>query len=123
MALSIKQKLLLLSLVPVVVLGVVLTAFTVFQVNQLAENRLDSSRTLLVDDREHEAKSLVEIAVSLVKPIYENGGSRDEAVALLSRFSYGESGYFFGYDNNGIRVFNGSNPAGIGNSYWDLKEQ
>ena len=122
MALSIKQKLLLLSLVPVVVLGVVLTAFTVFQVNQLAENRLDSSRTLLVDDREHEAKSLVEIAVSLVKPIYENGGSRDEAVALLSRFSYGESGYFFGYDNNGIRVFNGSNPAGIGNSYWDLKD-
>ena len=80
MTLSIKQKLLLLSLVPVVVLGVVLTAFTVFQVNQLAENRLDSSRTLLVDDREHEAKSLVEIAVSLVKPIYENGGSRDEAV-------------------------------------------
>ena len=122
MALSIKQKLLLLSLVPVVVLGVVLTAFTVFQVNHLAENRLDSSRTLLVDDREHEAKSLVEIAVSLVKPIYENGGSRDEAVALLSRFSYGESGYFFGYDNNGIRVFNGSNPAGIGNSYWDLKD-
>ena len=53
MALSIKQKLLLLSLVPVVVLGVVLTAFTVFQVNQLAENRLDSSRTLLVDDREY----------------------------------------------------------------------
>lgn len=122
MSLSIKQKLLLLSLVPVVVLGLVLTAFTVFQVNQLAESRLESSKTLLIDDREHEAKSLVEIAVSLVKPIYDNGGSREEAVALLSRFSYGQSGYFFGYDDNGIRVFNGSNPAGIGNSYWDLKD-
>lgn len=122
MSLSIKQKLLLLSLVPVVVLGLVLTAFTVFQVNQLAESRLESSKTLLIEDREHEAKSLVEIAVSLVKPIYDNGGSREDAVALLSRFSYGQSGYFFGYDDNGIRVFNGSNPAGIGNSYWDLKD-
>ena len=122
MSLSIKQKLLLLSLVPVVVLGVVLTAFTVFQVNTLAQTRVESSKSLLIDDREHEAKSLVEIAVSLVKPIYDAGGSRDEAVELLSRFSYGQSGYFFGYDNNGIRVFNGSNPAGVGNSYWDLKD-
>ena len=87
MSLSIKQKLLLLSLVPVVVLGVVLTAFTVFQVNTLAQTRVESSKSLLIDDREHEAKSLVEMAVSLVKPIYEAGGSRDEAVELLSRFS------------------------------------
>lgn len=77
---------------------------------------------LFVDDCEYEVKLLVEIVVSLVKFIYENGGFRDEVVVLLSCFFYGEFGYFFGYDNNGICVFNGSNLVGIGNSYWDLKD-
>ena len=81
--LSIKQKLLLISIVPVLILGGVMTFFSIFQVNQQAEERLSSSREVMINDREKEVKALLEMAVSLVKPIYENGGSMEEAAALL----------------------------------------
>lgn len=122
MNLSIKQKLLLISVLPVVLIGGIMSILSIYQVNEQAEARLESSRTVMIQDRENEVKALVEMAVSLVKPIYDRGGSIDEATALLKRFKYGESGYVFGYDDQGIRVFNGENPARLGDSFWDLKD-
>ncbi|PRO72004.1 methyl-accepting chemotaxis protein [Alteromonas alba] len=120
--LSIKQKLLLISIVPVLILGGVMTFFSIFQVNQQAEERLSSSREVMINDREKEVKALLEMAVSLVKPIYENGGSMEEAAALLRQFQFGESGYIFGYTDKGVRVLNGQSPDRIGDSFWDLQD-
>ena len=64
--LSIKQKLLLISILPVLILGGVMTFFSIFQVNQQAEERLSSSREIMINDREKEVKALLEMAVSLV---------------------------------------------------------
>ena len=120
--LSIKQKLLLISIVPVLILGGVMTFFSIFQVNQQAEERLSSSREVMINDREKEVKALLEMAVSLVQPIYENGGSIEEAASLLRQFQFGESGYIFGYTDEGVRVFNGQSPDRIGESFWDLQD-
>tara|TARA_B100000614_G_scaffold141305_1_gene125509 strand:- start:1438 stop:3117 length:1680 start_codon:yes stop_codon:yes gene_type:complete len=120
--LSIKQKLLLISIVPVLILGGVMTFFSVFQVNQQAQDRLTSSREVMINDREKEVKALLEMAVSLVQPIYENGGSIEEAASLLRQFQFGESGYIFGYTDEGVRVFNGQSPDRIGESFWDLQD-
>ncbi len=122
MNLSIKQKLLLISIVPVLILGGVMTFFSIFQVNQQAEERLSSSREVMINDREKEVKALLEMAVSLVQPIYENGGSIEEAASLLRQFQFGESGYIFGYTDEGVRVFNGQSPDRIGESFWDLQD-
>ena len=122
MNLSIKQKLLLISIVPVLILGGVMTFFSVFQVNQQAQDRLTSSRDVMINDREKEVKALLEMAVSLVQPIYENGGSIEEAASLLRQFQFGESGYIFGYTDEGVRVFNGQSPDRIGESFWDLQD-
>ena len=122
MNLSIKQKLLLISIVPVLILGGVMTFFSVFQVNQQAQDRLTSSRDVMINDREKEVKALLEMAVSLVQPIYENGGSIEEAASLLRQFQFGESGYIFGYTDEGVRVFNGQSPDRNGESFWDLQD-
>ena len=122
MNLSIKQKLLLISIVPVLILGGVMTFFSIYQVNQQAEERLSSSRQVMINDREKEVKALLEMAVSLVKPIYEKGGSVEDATALLRQFKYGESGYIFGYTNQGIRVLNGQSLERLGDSFWDLQD-
>ena len=122
MNLSIKQKLLLISIVPVLILGGVMTFFSVFQVNQQAQDRLTSSREVMINDREKEVKALLEMAVSLVQPIYENGGSIEEAASLLRQFQFGESGYIFGYTDEGVRVFNGQSPDRNGESFWDLQD-
>jgi methyl-accepting chemotaxis protein len=120
--LSIKQKLLLISILPVLILGGVMTFFSIFQVNQQAEERLSSSREIMINDREKEVKALLEMAVSLVKPIYEEGGNVEDAAVLLRQFKYGESGYIFGYTDEGIRVLNGQSLERLGDSFWDLQD-
>ena len=122
MNLSIKQKLLLISILPVLILGGVMTFFSIFQVNQQAEERLSSSREIMINDREKEVKALLEMAVSLVKPIYEEGGNVEDAAVLLRQFKYGESGYIFGYTDEGVRILNGQSPDRIGDSFWDLQD-
>lgn len=122
MNLSIKQKLFLISIVPVLILGGVMTFFSVFQVNQQAQDRLISSREVMINDREKEVKALLEMAVSLVKPIYENGGSMEDAASLLRQLQFGEAGYIFGYTDEGVRVLNGQSPDRIGDSFWDLQD-
>lgn len=122
MNLSIKQKLLLISILPVLILGGVMTFFSIFQVNQQAEERLSSSREIMINDREKEVKALLEMAVSLVKPIYEEGGNVEDAAVLLRQFKYGESGYIFGYTDEGIRVLNGQSLERLGDSFWDLQD-
>ena len=122
MNLSIKQKLLLISILPVLILGGVMTFFSIFQVNQQAEERLSSSREVMINDREKEVKALLEMAVSLVKPIYEEGGNVEDAAVLLRQFKYGESGYIFGYTDEGIRVLNGQSLERLGDSFWDLQD-
>tara|TARA_Y100000589_G_scaffold27061_1_gene22579 strand:- start:826 stop:2505 length:1680 start_codon:yes stop_codon:yes gene_type:complete len=120
--LSIKQKLLLISILPVLILGGVMTFFSVFQVNQQAQDRLTSSREVMINDREKEVKALLEMAVSLVQPIYEKGGNVEDAAVLLRQFKYGESGYIFGYTDEGVRILNGQSPDRIGDSFWDLQD-
>ena len=122
MNLSIKQKLLRISILPVLILGGVMTFFSIFQVNQQAEERLSSSREIMINDREKEVKALLEMAVSLVKPIYEEGGNVEDAAVLLRQFKYGESGYIFGYTDEGIRVLNGQSLERLGDSFWDLQD-
>ncbi len=122
MNLSIKQKLLLISILPVLILGGVMTFFSVFQVNQQAQDRLTSSREVMINDREKEVKALLEMAVSLVQRIYEKGGNVEDAAVLLRQFKYGESGYIFGYTDEGVRVLNGQSPDRIGDSFWDLQD-
>lgn len=99
-----------------------MTFLSVFQVNQQAEERLSSSREVMINDREKEVKALLEMAVSLIKPIYERGGSVEEAATLLRQFQYGESGYIFGYTDEGIRVLNGQSLDRLGDSFWDLQD-
>jgi len=114
--------LLLISILPVLILGGVMTFFSVFQVNQQAQDRLTSSREVMINDREKEVKALLEMAVSLVQPIYEKGGNVEDAAVLLRQFKYGESGYIFGYTDEGVRILNGQSPDRIGDSFWDLQD-
>lgn len=122
MSLSIKNKLILLAALPVVILGIALTLAVYYEVQLLSRTQLEQSENLLLNERRHEAKSLLQVSVSLVEPLYQQGADKQQAIELLKTINYGEAGYVFGYDEQGIRLFNGTNEKGVGDSFWDLKD-
>lgn len=120
--LSIKNRLFFISIVPLIILASILLIIIVSQVASLMNTVQHSAGDMLIESKKQELKNIVDIAYSTIKPIYEAGGEQAEAVQLLKQIKFGQDGYLFGYDKNAVRIFNGSNDAGVGKSYYDFKD-
>lgn len=119
---SVQFRLLAISILPLIILTLIMLAVTQSNVTSLTTKEVELASQSLLDARKAELKNIVDIAYSSIEPIYNNGGERDEAIEMLSRIEFGDDGYIFGYDGQGVRIFSGSSDAGIGNSYLDLKD-
>lgn len=119
---SIKNRLILVSFFPVLLISCVVILLVFIQLNSLVGVQVTSAEKMLVDTKKVELKQIVEIAYNAVKPLYESNGSRADAVNLLSQLKFGKDGYIFGYDGDAVRVFIGDNPKGVGESFYNFKD-
>jgi len=120
--LSIKQKLLSVTVVPMVILVTSILMLIAVQLDTLIDEEVSMAESIAYENKQVELKTIIELAYATIKPLYENDAPREQAVTLLQRMDYGKDGYIFGYDNNAVRVFNGSNTDSIGKSYYDFQD-
>lgn len=120
--LSIKQKLLSVTVVPMVILVTSILMLIAVQLDTLIDEEVSMAESIAYENKQVELKTIIELAYATIKPLYENDAPREQAVTLLQRMDYGKDGYIFGYDNNAVRVFNGSNTDNIGKSYYDFQD-
>lgn len=126
-SLRLRVKLLLLALGPILLLSITLSGVAVVELQDLADQQEDQTRTSLIRDRRAELKHYVELARNAIAPIYERSAqgdmqAREQAVAILERLSYGNEGYFWGYDAQSLRVFQGATRERIGESFADYRD-
>ena len=119
---SVRNRLILVTFFPILILVITLMLLIQSKVDSLLEEQISTSNSLLLENKKKELKTQVEIAWATIKPIYQNKGSMQKAVALLKRMEFGESGYIFGYDGNSVRIFSGSSDAKIGDSFAQFKD-
>lgn len=111
-SLRLRAKLLMLALGPILLLTLILSGVSVLQLQDLADQQEAQTRANLIRDRRAELEHYVELARNAIGPIYERSAegdlqARDQAVAVFERLSYGSEGYFWGYDGQSRRVFQG----------------
>ncbi|AOY87734.1 hypothetical protein BKP64_05855 [Marinobacter salinus] len=123
MPISIRSRLLLLALLPVLSLGVILYFTFGYQTRDLVDKQMESVGADVTDLKRSELKQLMEMTYSSIAHIYENGGDLEEALPILKNLKYGESGYIFGYTETGDRVVLGQSDKGFGENFWDLQDQ
>ena len=126
-SLRLRVKLLLLALGPILLLAILLSGVAVVELQDLADQQEAQTRASLIRDRRAELEHYVQLARNAIAPIYERsaGGdlqARAEAVALLERLAYGREGYFWGYDGQFLRVFQGDTHERIGESFADFQD-
>lgn len=124
---SMRSKLILLALLPGVVILVVLLWLVSQRMSQIVEKDMAVLRDALMDSHKTELRHSLDMAQSLIKPLYEasvdiNSAEAQEALSLLKRLAYGADGYFFGYDGESRRVFSGNDTARIGDSFREYKD-
>ncbi|MCQ4312996.1 methyl-accepting chemotaxis protein [Pseudomonas stutzeri] len=128
MHLSLKQKMILLALLPVLLLALVLCGGTAKILADRAETEIAHTRERLMAQSKKELKGYVEVALTAIADLYEDSPSGDmtaraEAIERLSRIKFDNAGYFYGHDSNIVRLFRGTNPDGVGTSMKDRRDQ
>lgn len=126
-SMSMKYKLILLGLVPGIAILAVLLVLVSARMQEIVGKDMDILRDTLLNAHKTELRNSLDIASSIVQPLYNAAPSGDspqkqEAIALLKQLKYGKDGYYFGYDGSSVRVFSGSDSARIGDSFRDYKD-
>ncbi|WP_099608078.1 methyl-accepting chemotaxis protein [Vibrio coralliilyticus] len=123
MSLTIRSRLYILALVPLLVIALGMLGFTYVKTSELNDQQIDVTRTNMMNMKKAELKNYLQMAKSAVQPFLDRGASLEEAYPTLKTLEYGKTGYVFGYDSKGIRRVQGQSSKGIGDSYWNLQDK
>ena len=126
-SMSMKYKLISLGVIPGVAILVVLLALVGSRMHSIVDKDMEILRETLISAHKTELRHSLDVATSLIKPLYDAAPPGDslqklEAIRLLSQLKYGSDGYYFGYDGSSVRVFSGSDKARIGESFRNYKD-
>ncbi|WMC10995.1 methyl-accepting chemotaxis protein [Oceanimonas pelagia] len=117
--LSIRQKILLLALLPLLLLAGVSTWINVSQSLRLKELSGQSLHQSLFESRKQQLANYMELAITSIQPLLARGDT-DIAKEQLRRLRFDKgAGYFFVYNHDGVQVVSADNPAREGNNYYN----
>ncbi|UFQ99468.1 cache domain-containing protein [Pseudomonas wenzhouensis] len=127
MRLTLKTKVILLALVPVILFALVLSGTAANVLQGLAAEEVADTRERLLQEKRSELEHYIQIALGSVKGLYDDTAqgdlaSREQAIAILSKIKYGADGYFFAHDSNVVRLFRGDSPVDVGKSLADRRD-
>lgn len=127
MRLTLKSKVVLLALIPVVLFALALSGAAAKVLQNLAVQEVNETRERLLQESRTELQHYVQIALGSVQALYDNASagdmaSREQAIATLSKIKFGKDGYFFAHDSNVVRLFRGDSPVDVGKSLADRRD-
>ncbi|MCE0495600.1 methyl-accepting chemotaxis protein [Vibrio salinus] len=122
MKLTIKSRLYVLSILPLIIIAMSLMFITNQKIHELSDLQMNQTRSSMMEMKKKELRSYIDITKNALRPIIQRNGSKEEALEILRAISFGDNGYIFGYDSRGIRIFMGALEKGIGTSFWDLQD-
>ncbi|MEZ8356175.1 methyl-accepting chemotaxis protein [Vibrio splendidus] len=123
MTLTIKNRLYILSFIPLLLMAIGMMSVTYMKSTELTTQQVESTRSNMMAMKEKELKAYLQMAYSSISPFLDKGATLEEALPTLRTLEYGESGYIFGYDSKGVRVVVGQSNDGIGKNYYDLQDK
>ncbi|MEQ6347549.1 methyl-accepting chemotaxis protein [Vibrio cyclitrophicus] len=123
MTLTIKNRLYILSFIPLLLMAIGMMSVTYMKSTELTAQQVESTRSNMMAMKEKELKAYLQMAYSAISPFLDRGATLEEALPTLRTLEYGESGYIFGYDSKGVRIVVGQSNDGIGKNYYDLQDK
>lgn len=123
MSFSIRTRLYILALVPLLVITLGMLGVTYLKTNELNAQQIEVTRSNMMNMKKEELKNYIQMAKSAITPFLQRGASFEEALPTLKAIEYGESGYVFGYNSKGVRVALGKSDKGLGDNFWELQDR
>lgn len=122
MSLTIRHRLYILSIVPLLIIAISMMYLTFTETQSLSKTQMANTHEAMMDMKKAELKAYLQIAESALTPLKNRQASREEALTILQEIAFGKNGYLFGYDSQGNRVLLGKGQTGLGDNFMDLKD-
>lgn len=125
---SLKTKMLLLSIIPLILVTVAITLISLSQARQLSEQEIETFEENLLRSKRQELQHYVDLAMTSIAHLVaeaEPGDKKAEAEVkqVLHSMTYGEDGYFFVYDAEGTNLVHPIQPELVGKNLYDLQDR
>ncbi|VVN80537.1 cache domain-containing protein [Pseudomonas fluorescens] len=123
---QLKYKIVALGILPLILAVAVICALVIFQNRQLGDQQAQLIEDSILASKRAELKNYVEMAKSLIDPLYA-GGQGDElaqqrVLEELRKLSFGIDGYFFVYDRQGRSLMHARQSELVGKYLWEMTD-
>ncbi|PNQ54009.1 chemotaxis protein, partial [Vibrio agarivorans] len=119
---TIKQRLYILSILPILVMAISMMWFTYLQTTDYSDKKIASIRHQVMEMKKEELKSYIQIAQSSITPFLNRNAPLEEVLPIFKQLEFGQSGYIFGYNSEGTRIFAGQDLQGVGDNFYYLQD-
>ena len=123
---TLKNKMLLLAVVPMVTVVLALMLLIYSQMRAMGEEEVVQFRADMMAEKQNALEHHVAIAVTAVQPYFGNGAPSAEqleaAKAVIRAMKFSDDGYMFVYDLEGVNIVHGSNAALEGRNLMGLQD-
>ncbi|MET3440592.1 two-component system NarL family sensor kinase [Variovorax paradoxus] len=123
---NLRTKIVALAVAPLLIALVLVALAVRHQEHDLARRERALIEKSYMEQRRSELRSYVDLAVSIVRPLYDAGRddeeTRNEALRRLAALDYGDDGYFFVYDMQGRSLMHSRQPDLVGKNLWDMRD-
>ncbi len=124
---KIQTRLIAITYLPPILLALILGVSSYLTAGQNARKSVEQAREELLASKKEQLLHYMQLVQTAIKPVYDAAGPDDQeakqkAIAIMNSMRYGETGYIFGYDDKGTRIFHGANDKGWGDNFWDVKD-
>lgn len=122
-----KTKIALLTLIPLIIAIAIISTVTILQTQQLTNTQADAFENELLASKKIELRNYMELAYSAIKNTYESPyvakkHAQQEVYDTLKSMEFGEDGYFFIYDYNGINIAHPRKPKLEGKNLFNFQD-
>lgn len=124
---SLKAKILLLSILPLILVTVAITMISLSQARILSEQEIQTFEENLLNSKHQELQHYVALAMNSIAYIVDKAEPGDkeaeaEVKRILQGLTYGDDGYFFLYDRQGKNLVHPIQPELVGQNLIDLQD-
>ena len=123
---QLKHKIVALGILPLVLAIAVICALVISLNRQLGDQQAQLIEDSILASKRAELKNYVEMAQSLIAPLYADGhgdaSAQQKVLEELRKLSFGLDGYFFVYDRNGRSLMHARQSDLVGKDLWNMTD-
>ena len=124
---KLKAKILSLAVAPLLLAIALIGGLLVVETQRLERQQAQLLEDTLLNTKRDELRSYIALALTSIEHLYGAGrddlAAKEQVKAILSSMNFGDDGYFFVYEKEGLTLVHPRQPDLVGQNLWNMQDR